>query len=48
MAKLENYILGNWMTGDGDGQALFNAVTGTNIAFASSKGLEFAFLAFLA
>ena len=42
MAKLENYILGNWMTGDGDGQALFNAVTGTNIAFASSKGLDFA------
>ena len=42
MAKLENYILGNWITGDGDGQALLNAVTGETIAHASSKGLDFA------
>jgi len=26
MNKLENYITGKWVTGDGDGQQLFNAV----------------------
>lgn len=41
MAKLENYILGNWITGDGDGQPLFNAVTGEQIATASTKGINF-------
>jgi len=41
MAKLENYINGNWVTGDGEGQALYNAVTGEMIAAASSKGLDF-------
>ncbi len=42
MSKLENYILGNWMTGDGEGLALFNAVTGKAIAYSSSKGVDFA------
>ncbi len=42
MAKLENYILGKWINGDGEGQALFNAVTGASIAQASTKGLDFA------
>ncbi|MBI1781109.1 MAG: phenylacetic acid degradation bifunctional protein PaaZ [Sphingobacteriales bacterium] len=41
MYKLENYIAGNWVTGDGDGQVLFNAVTGEPFAAASSKGLDF-------
>lgn len=41
MSKLENYILGKWITGDGDGQPLFNAVTGEQIATASTKGLDF-------
>lgn len=41
MSKLENYILGNWITGDGDGQPLFNAVTGSQIASASTKGIDF-------
>lgn len=41
MSKLENYILGKWITGDGDGQALFNAVTGEQIATASTKGIDF-------
>ena len=40
--KLENYILGNWVTGDGDGQALSDAVTAEIIAFATTKGLDFA------
>ena len=39
--KLENYISGNWITGDGDGQQLYNAVTGDPIASASTKGLDF-------
>ncbi len=41
MQKLENYIAGNWMLGDGDGQLLFNAVTGDPIYAASSKGIDF-------
>lgn len=41
MSKLENYILGKWVTGDGDGQPLFNAVTGLQIASASTKGIDF-------
>ncbi len=39
--KLENYISGNWITGDGDGQQLYNAVNGEAIASASTKGLDF-------
>jgi oxepin-CoA hydrolase / 3-oxo-5,6-dehydrosuberyl-CoA semialdehyde dehydrogenase len=41
MEKLGNYINGNWITGDGDGQILFNAVTGEAIAAASTRGLDF-------
>lgn len=41
MTKLENYITGSWIRGDGEGQALFNAVTGEPIASASTKGLDF-------
>jgi oxepin-CoA hydrolase / 3-oxo-5,6-dehydrosuberyl-CoA semialdehyde dehydrogenase len=41
MSKLENYIAGKWVTGDGDGQQLFNAVTGEVVATATSKGLDF-------
>lgn len=41
MIKLENYIAGNWITGDGEGQTLFNAVTGEPIGYASTKGLDF-------
>ena len=42
MNKLENYITGKWITGDGDGQLLYNAVTGEPVAAASTKGLDFA------
>ena len=45
MNKLENYITGHWITGDGDGQLLYNAVTGDTIAAASTKGLDFASIA---
>lgn len=41
MQKLGNYILGKWVTGDGDGQALYNAVTGETIGAATTKGLDF-------
>lgn len=41
MNKLENYITGNWVTGDGEGQVLFNAVTGEPVAAATTKGLDF-------
>jgi oxepin-CoA hydrolase / 3-oxo-5,6-dehydrosuberyl-CoA semialdehyde dehydrogenase len=41
MMKLENYISGHWITGDGDGQTLYNAVTGEPVATASTKGLDF-------
>lgn len=40
--KLENYITGRWITGDGDGQLLVDAVTGEPVAAASTKGLDFA------
>ena len=40
MTKLGNYITGSWITGDGEGQALYNAVTGDSIAHASTKGLD--------
>jgi oxepin-CoA hydrolase/3-oxo-5,6-dehydrosuberyl-CoA semialdehyde dehydrogenase len=41
MEKLENYILGRWVRGDGGEQVLTNAVTGEAVASASTKGLAF-------
>lgn len=41
MKKLENYITGRWVPGDGEGQALYDAVTGEPVAAASTKGLDF-------
>ena len=38
---LKNYALGKWIAGEGKGQALYNAITGTKIAETSSKGLDF-------
>lgn len=42
MKKLENYIKGSWVTGDGEGQLLYDAVTGEAFAAATTKGLDFA------
>jgi len=42
MNKLGNYVHGNWITGDGEGQPLYNAVNGNAIASATTKGLNFA------
>ncbi len=42
MPKLGNYITGSWITGDGEGQPLYNAYNGEIITHASTKGLDFA------
>jgi oxepin-CoA hydrolase/3-oxo-5,6-dehydrosuberyl-CoA semialdehyde dehydrogenase len=41
MMQLENYILGKWIKGDGEGQTLYHAVTSEPIATASTKGVDF-------
>ena len=41
MNKLGNYINGQWVTGDGDGQLLYNAVTGEPFGAATTKGIDF-------
>ena len=41
MLTLGNFVLGKWVSGDGDGQILYNAVNGTPIATTSTKGLDF-------
>ncbi|HEY8893777.1 MAG TPA: 3,4-dehydroadipyl-CoA semialdehyde dehydrogenase, partial [Niastella sp.] len=41
MKKLGNYVTGRWITGDGEGQALYNAVNGDVIGYASTRGLDF-------
>jgi oxepin-CoA hydrolase/3-oxo-5,6-dehydrosuberyl-CoA semialdehyde dehydrogenase len=38
---LKNYALGQWTAGEGQGQSLFNAITGDKIAETSSNGLDF-------
>ncbi len=40
--QLQNFALGQWVSGSGEGQQLFNALTGEVIGTASSKGLDFA------
>lgn len=42
MNRLENYVLGKWISGDGDGQILFNAVSGEPVASTSTRGLDMA------
>ncbi|WP_313099939.1 phenylacetic acid degradation bifunctional protein PaaZ [Epilithonimonas sp.] len=39
--QLENYALGRWIKGEGEGQALYNAINGELVATATSKGLDF-------
>ena len=40
MRNYENYALGKWIKGDGEGTPLFNAITAKEIGRASSKGLD--------
>jgi len=37
----QNYAMGKWVSGDGDGTPLFNAITGAEIGSANSRGLDF-------
>ena len=39
--QLENYALGRWIKGEGEGQALYNSINGELVATATSKGLDF-------
>ena len=41
MKKLENYILGNWTAGEGEGSPLYNSVNGEIVALSTTKGLDF-------
>lgn len=41
MNKIENFVLGNWVAGDDEGQPLYNAVNGKIIGSATTKGLDF-------
>ncbi len=38
---LENYALGRWISGTGEGQLLYNAIDGSEVGRASSDGLDF-------
>lgn len=40
--KIQNYALGNWITGEGEGQALIDGANGEIIGYATSKGLDWA------
>ncbi|MEO8562742.1 MAG: phenylacetic acid degradation bifunctional protein PaaZ [bacterium] len=42
MTRLQSYALDEWVTGTGTGTTLYNAVTGDDVAVASSEGLDFA------
>ena len=41
MRNYDNYALGSWIKGDGEGTPLFNAISGDQIGTATSKGLDF-------
>ena len=41
MKNDKNYALGKWVTGDGEGTPLHNAITGEELGRASSQGLDF-------
>ncbi|MFM8780183.1 MAG: aldehyde dehydrogenase family protein, partial [Gemmatimonadota bacterium] len=41
ISRLQNYALGEWVTGTGSATTLYHAITGEAIAEASSHGLDF-------
>jgi len=41
MQKLENYILGKWVEGEGSGQQLYHAISGQPIYIAGTQGIDF-------
>lgn len=42
MQKLQNYVLGRWVSGEGDGTPQYNAYTGEILYTASDEGLDYA------
>src|SRR5687768_2135735 len=42
LRKLDSYALGKFIPGEGEGQVLYNAITGDEIATASGAGLDLA------
>ncbi|MDV7394805.1 hypothetical protein RZS08_25695, partial [Arthrospira platensis SPKY1] len=40
--KLANYVLGDWITHEGDGIPQYDAITGELIATCGSQGLDYA------
>lgn len=42
MQRFQNYVLGQWLDGQGEETPLFNALTGAQIGAVSSAGLDFA------
>ena len=38
--KLQNYVLGKWIDGDGEGKQLLNAINGDPVATATTAGLD--------
>lgn len=41
MNKLQNYTLGQWTSGSGEGVPMFDAVTGEVVAYSDTTGLDF-------
>ncbi|MFT3979136.1 MAG: phenylacetic acid degradation bifunctional protein PaaZ [Ferruginibacter sp.] len=41
MYQLKNYVAGRWVAGEGEGQQLYNAISGEAIAHTSTKGIDF-------
>ncbi|MFT4061779.1 MAG: phenylacetic acid degradation bifunctional protein PaaZ [Edaphocola sp.] len=39
--KLQNYVTGRWLNGEGEGETLYNAVNGEVVAVADTQGLDF-------
>lgn len=41
MKEYQNYVQGKWITGDGEGFPLYNAITGEQFGTCSSEGLDY-------
>lgn len=41
MTQTQNYVTGRWISGEGEGQVLYHAVTGDPLYTASTRGLDF-------
>lgn len=41
MQKIENYVCGEWVSGEGEELTVHNAITGEDFATVSSKGIDF-------